>query len=409
MAGVASRPPEFLNPKEGFLLYARCLKRVVKKEASVAIVGGGIIGASLAYNLAASGVENIVILEKSKPGAGSTSASLGGFRYQFSNELSVKLSQKSAKILEKFQELSGYDPLVRHDGYAFLASSETSYERLKRDQQLQRSMGVPVELVGRDELQREYPFCRFDNILGGTICMNDGHASTMAVLQGYITTAKRLGVRVHENTEVSKIEKDRQGKFRLMTKEGTIGSEVVVIAAGAYSGLVGKLASVTIPIDPYPRKILVTRNFSDGIPDRIPLFIDVDSTFSFGREGKGLIFGKNPPIAPSFELTFPPEYDGDVMRVAIERVPAAARCSLSNAVTGLYEMSPDANPIVCEMPGNEGLYCCAGFAGHGFMHAPAIGELFAELYTKGKTSIDISSYDVRRFAGERPDREQRIV
>jgi sarcosine oxidase subunit beta len=381
----------------------------VKKEASVAIIGGGIIGASLAYNLASIGVEDIVVLERSKTGTGTTASSLGGFRHQFSNQLSVRLSQRSVKIIEKFQELTGYDPLVSHDGYVFLASNETSYQRLRSDQQLQKSMGVPVELIGRDELQREFPFYRFDKILGGVLCMADGHASTMAVLQGYLTTAKRLGAKVHENTEVTAIRKDGSNGFRLATTKGPLASKAVVIAAGAYSGLVGRLASVSIPIEPYPRKVLITRSFSDGIPDHIPLIIDVDSTLAFGREGKGLIFGTNPPTPPSFELVFPPDYENDVLRAAIERVPAAENCSLSHAVAGLYEMTPDANPIVCEMPGNEGLYCCAGFAGHGFMHAPAIGELFAELYMEGKTSIDISSYGIERFAGKGVDKEPRII
>jgi sarcosine oxidase, subunit beta len=381
----------------------------VKKEASVAIIGGGIIGASLAYNLAINGVKNVVVLERSKAGTGTTAASLGGFRHQFSNELSVRLSQRSIKIIEKFQELTGYDPLVRHDGYVFLAASEISYQRLRSDQKFQKSMGVPVELVGRDELQREFPFYRFDKILGGALCMADGHASTMAVLQGYLTNAKRLGVNVHENTEVTAIGKDSSNRFRLITTEGPLASKSVVIAAGAYSGQVGRLASVPVPIEPYPRKVLVTRSFSDGIPDHIPLIIDVDSTLAFGREGRGLIFGTNPPTQPSFELAFPPDYENDVMRAAIDRVPAAENCSLSHAVAGLYEMTPDANPIVGEMPGNEGLYCCAGFAGHGFMHAPAIGELFAELYTKGKTSIDISSYGIERFAGKGVDKEPRII
>ena len=381
----------------------------MEKSASVAIVGAGVVGASVAYNLAVQGVQDITILEKSKAGSGSTASSLGGFRAQFSNELSVRLSQRSIKLLEKFEELTGYDPLVRHDGYAFIASNEASYERLRKDQQLQRSMGVPVEFVGRDELQKKYPFYRFDKILGGALCMDDGHASTMAVLQGYITTSKRLGVDVHENTEVMKIKKESDGKFHLTTSGGQLVVKSVVIAAGAYSGIVGKIASVRIPIDPYPRKVFVTHNFSDGIPGHIPLIIDVDSTLAFGREGNGLIFATNPPTAPGFDLIFPADYENDIVRMTIERVPAVANCSISHAVAGLYEMSPDANPIVCEMPGIEGLYCCAGFAGHGFMHAPVIGELFAELFTKGKTSIDISSYGIERFEKEQQDREQRII
>lgn len=381
----------------------------MKQKASVAVIGGGIIGASVAYNLAASGVRDIVILDKSVAGGGSTVASLGGFRTQFSNELSVRLSQRSIGIIEKFEELTGYDPLVRHDGYVFIASTEKSHERLRKDSQLQKGLGVPVELVGREELQSRFPYYMFDDIIGGTVCMTDGHASTMAVLQGYLSSSKKMGVEVNENTEVRGIERSEEGGFVLRTSGGRLVAESLVIAAGAYSGVVGRMASVRILIEPLPRKVLITNNFSDGIPDSIPLIIDVDSTFAFGREGKGLLFGTNPATPRGFELVFRPGYDDAVLASALERVPATRACSLSRSVTGLYEMSPDANPIVSSVPGKEGLYCCAGFAGHGFMHAPAIGEVFAELFTKGRTSLDISAFGIGRFAKGAAETEGRIV
>ncbi len=380
----------------------------MKQSASIAIIGGGVIGASIAYNLALQGFKDTVIFDKSKAGGGSTSASLGGFRYQFSTELSVRLSQRSVSVIEKFHDLTGYDPLVRHDGYLFIASESSSFDQLKKNQDLQRRLGVPVELVSQEELQERYPFYRFDGIQGGTLCEEDGHASTMAVFQGYISAAKRLGVQFFEDTEVVAIEK-RAEDFLLRTSKGQLNADVVVIAAGAYSGLVGKLISVDIPIRPYPRKILVTNSFSDGIPLHIPLIIDVDSTFAFGREGKGLILANNQEGRSRFDLTFPPDYDDNVLQAAVRRVPATEHCSLSYVNAGLYEMTPDSNPIVCEIPDVKRLYCCSGFAGHGFMHAPAIAELMAELITKGKPSLDISSYHIKRFSRELTDKEKLII
>ncbi len=375
----------------------------------MAIIGGGIIGASIAYNLAMHGVKDVVILDKSKAGTGSTSASLGGFRHQFSTELSVRLSLRSVRIIKIFKDLTGYDPLVRRDGYVFIASRASSFEQLKKDRDVQRRLGVPVSLLSQEELQERYPFYRFNGILGGTLCQEDGHASTMAVFQGYISRAKQLGVEVYEDTEVTAIEAGNPKGFSIRTSKRSLAADSVVIAAGAYSGLVGKLASADIPIKPYPRKILITNSFSDGIPSHIPLIIDVDSTFAFGREGKGLILANKQETASGFELAFPPDYDEKVMQVAIQRVPSTEHCSLSYANAGLYEMTPDSNPIVCEMPGIEGLYCCSGFAGHGFMHSPAIGELVAELITKGKTSLDISGYHIGRFRRELADKESLII
>lgn len=381
----------------------------MRPSTSVAIIGGGIVGASIGYNLAAKGVKGVVILERSRAGTGSTSASLGGFRHQFSSELSIRLSQRSVEIIDRFEELTGYDPLVRHDGYLFIASTESSFGQLKKNRDLQRMLGVPAELLSREDLQNRYQFYKFDEFLGGTFCQEDGHASTMAVFQGYVSRAKRLGVEVHENTEVRAIEHGGSDRFLLKTSMGSILADSVVIAAGAYSGLVGKLFRVDIPIRPYPRKILMTNSFSDGIPAQIPLIVDVDSTFTFGREGKGLIFANNQETASSFDLVFSSDYDDNVIKTAFRRVPATEHCTLSSPDSGLYELTPDSNPIVCEIPDVKRLYCCSGFAGHGFMHAPAIGELTAELITRGKTSLDISSYGIDRFEKGSTDKEGLII
>lgn len=368
----------------------------MKSEVSIAIIGGGVIGASIAYNLTKIGVRKVVLLEKSKFGSGSTSASLGGFRHQFSNELSIKLSKESIKIIESFKELTGYDPLAKKDGYVFIASTEKSFEQLKKNRVLAQGQGVSVELLDHDELQTRFPFYQFDEILGGTLCVEDGHASTLAVLQGFITKSKELGADLYENIEVTGIKKSGN-LITLNTTNGEISAEKVVIAAGAYSGLVGRLASVDIPIKPYPRKILITHSFHKGIPEEIPLIIDVDSTLGVGREGKGILMADNGPSESSFDLVFPPDYDERVVSMALRRIPALKEASISYANIGLYEMTPDANPIVSEIHEIPGLYCCAGFAGHGFMHAPVIGEIMSEILTGSKPHLDISGFDIQRF------------
>jgi sarcosine oxidase subunit beta len=247
-------------------------------KASVAIIGGGIVGASIAYNLSKRGAAGVVVLERSKFGSGSTSASLGGYRHQFSNELSIKLSKESIRIIEKFKGLTGYDTLATRDGYLFIASNEESLAQLKRNMKLAQKQGVPVELLGPEELQRRFPFYQFDGIVGGTLCMQDGHASTLAVLQGFISKSRELGAELYENVEITGVKRSDSRSIILHTTNGEISAEKVIIAAGAYSGLVENLASVNIPIKPYPRKILITHSFQDGIPTTIPLIIVVDST-----------------------------------------------------------------------------------------------------------------------------------
>ena len=379
------------------------------KKTGTAIIGAGIIGVSIAYNLSISGVTDVLVFDCSKAGRGSTSASLGGFRHQFSNDLSVELSKRSIAILDNFKKLTGYDPLIHKDGYIFVASKEESFAQLKKNRDMQRRLGVNVELLSKSDLEEKCPFYNFDGIRGGTFCREDGHASTFSVHQGFVSKAKELGVEIFEDTEVNGIEFEGGKVTGLRTTMGQISAERVIIAAGAYSGLVGKLASVEIPVKPYPRKILVTHSFHDGIPNDIPLIIDVDSTLAVGREGMGIIMSDNEETVSSFELNFPPGMDERIMEKAIRRMPVLSKASISYANAGLYEMTPDANPIMCEIPGLNGLYCCAGFAGHGFMHSPAIGELMAEMLLEGRTSIDISSFHIDRFKETKSEKEGLII
>jgi sarcosine oxidase, subunit beta len=382
----------------------------MKSPASVAVIGGGIVGASIAYRLATKGVKDVVVFEKSRFGSGSTSSSLGGFRHQFSNELSIRLSKESIKIIEKFKDLTGYDPLAKKDGYLFVAAKEESFAQLKKNRELARGLSVPVDLLEQSELQTRFPFYDFEGLVGGTLCMEDGHASTLALLQGFISKSKELGVELYEYAEVLKIERSGSKLHTLQTSLGKIEAEKIVIASGAYSGLVGQLASIQIPIKPFPRKILVTHPFRDGIPEQIPLIIDVDSTLGIGREGSGILMADNGPNESSFDLIFSPDYDDRVLSLALRRVPVLKNASVSYANSGLYEMTPDANPIISEVKEASGFYCCAGFAGHGFMHAPIVGELMAEILTGSKPHLDISAFDIGRFGDlENNPREALVI
>ncbi len=384
------------------------MAELVRGRANIIIIGAGIIGASIACNLARRETKNVVVVDKAKAGSGSTAASLGGFRHQFSNELNVKLSIESIEAIERFRELTAFDPLVVHDGYLFVATSEKSFSQLKRNRILQKSLGVPVDLLTPQELRERYPFYTFDGVLGGTFCAKDGHASTSTIHQGFVTKARELGVELYEDTEVTKIERAGSHVKGVVTSRGEIRSEKVVIAAGAFSGVVGALASVKIPIEPYPRMVLFIRNPPGSIPAHIPVIVDVDSTLAVGRDGKAMLLADNTSTGPSFELSFPPDYEEKVISKVLHRVPSLSHASISYSVSGLYEMTPDANPILSEFSEVEGLYCCAGFAGHGFMHSPAIGALMAELILGQKPHLDISSLRIERFE-QKTQREQLVI
>jgi len=372
----------------------------------VLIIGAGIIGASIAYHLAQRGVSPVVLVDKDKAGSGSTASSLGGFRHQFSNEVSVRLSLESITSLAKFREETGFDPQIRRDGYLFVASTQRGLEQLTLMARLQRSLGVAVTTVSQAELSRTFPFYDFSDVRGGNLCRDDGHASTSSVLQGYLSKAKELGVRVHEDLEVTGIVK-KDGKVSgVVTGRGMIQSEKVVIAAGVHSRKLAALAGEHVPVDPYPRKILFTRGVPSGFPQSIPLIVDIDTTLALGKEGHSMFFSDNIPIESRFELTFPENYDERVISKAVSRMPALSNLPVGYSVAGLYEVTPDSNPVISQLL-THGLYCCAGFAGHGFMHAPAAGKLMTEIVLDETPHLDVSAFRAQRFDRDMP--KERLV
>ncbi|PSN96374.1 hypothetical protein B9Q09_02230 [Candidatus Marsarchaeota G2 archaeon ECH_B_SAG-C16] len=377
------------------------------KRASALVIGAGIIGASVAYNLSKTLPPPIIIVDMMRAGSGSTAAALGGFRHQFSSRLNVQLSIESINILEKFNDTMGVDPLIRYDGYLFIAQTEQSLSMLRYNAEMQRSLGVPVETHSGEEIQRLFPFYDFSGVLGGNLCYRDGHALTSAVHQGYLSKALSLGAQLLENTRVTGMIIDGQTIKGVATNLGTIYADRVVISAGAYTAQLGKLAGIDIPVIPQPRKILFTRGVPSNLPNSFPLIVNVDSTFALGREQNSIFFSDNRWMIQGFDVDFPSEYDEQVYTEAVRRLPPLADLSIGYTVKGLYETTPDANPIVseCEI---SGLYCCAGFNGHGFMHAPAVGVLMSELIKGEKPHLDISEFSLKRF-GERGEREFLVI
>jgi sarcosine oxidase subunit beta len=377
------------------------------KRASALVIGAGIIGASVAYNLSKTLPPPIIIVDMMRAGSGSTAAALGGFRHQFSSRLNVQLSIESINILEKFNDTMGVDPLIRYDGYLFIAQTEQSLSMLRYNAEMQRSLGVPVETHSGEEIQRLFPFYDFSGVLGGNLCYRDGHALTSAVHQGYLSKALSLGAQLLENTRVTGMIIDGQTIKGVVTNLGTIYADRVVISAGAYTAQLGKLAGIDIPVIPQPRKILFTRGVPSNLPNSFPLIVNVDSTFALGREQNSIFFSDNRWMIQGFDVDFPSEYDEQVYTEAVRRLPPLADLSIGYTVKGLYETTPDANPIVseCEI---SGLYCCAGFNGHGFMHAPAVGVLMSELIKGEKPHLDISEFSLKRF-GKRGEREFLVI
>jgi len=369
----------------------------LEKIADVVIIGGGIIGLSIAYHLGLKKAGKIVLLEKGQLGEGSTSRCVGGIRTQFSTEINILFSLESMKTFDRFEEEFGVDPEFRKIGYLFLATSELDVKIFKQNITLQKKFGIPVEWLNTDEIRKRYPYLRVDDVLGGTFCAQDGYAGPSEVLTGFTNGAKRAGVKIYEGVEVKNILTDQERVTGVRINGGEISAPVVVNASGPYASLIGKMARLDIPVKPLRRQVFVTAPFH--LTDRtIPLTIDFQRGWYFRQEVDGFLLSGPLDREPSFNTNTDYEAMLEASENAIYRVPALEKARIARGWAGLYEISPDNHAILGKVPGLEGLILANGLSGHGFQHSPAVGKVISELIVDGKaTTIDISSLSIERF------------
>jgi sarcosine oxidase subunit beta len=365
---------------------------------SVVIVGAGVIGASIAYHLAARGVRDVIVLDRADElGAGSTPRATGGFRAQFATAADIALSLLSREKLIRFDAEIGVDSGYRPYGYLFIARNDAAMAQLRLANELQHTCGLPeARVIDADEVRAINPAVEDDAIVGGTFCPTDGFIRAMKILGGYAAAAQRLGVRFDFGVAVRgmRIEDDRIAA--LETSRGDVYGDVFVNAAGAWAATLG----VDLPVAPLRRQVAVTVE-TDVLAETMPMTVWADDGFHFRvRDRRVLLLWPDSPPS-GFDTTF----DADswlprVLAFAYARVPLVRDIpiDLSACWAGLYEMSPDHHAILGRAPTLANLYLANGASGHGVMHAPAIGHVIAELIIDGRTLIDIDSLRPSRFA-----------
>lgn len=377
--------------------------------ADVVIVGGGVIGASIAYHLAARGVRDVVVLESDRLGSGSTSKNAGGIRMQFSTEINVRLSQRSLPRFEAFAEEMGIDPVFHQVGYLFLITAERDVAPFERSLALWDRLGVPARRLGPVDVHELFPEIVSDDVRFATFCPKDGHADPNSILQGYVGRARERGVRFVEDAEVTAI--DRSGDRVAAVHAGgeRIATALVIDAAGAWAAGVARLVGVELPIVPLRRQIFVTERVA--VLDReFPLTIEFESGLYMHRESGGILLGMaDPADAPGFDDSVNWDFLPDVVERALARLPLLEHAAIRTGWGGLYEDTPDKHPIVGTVGDVEGFLCAAGFSGHGVMHAPAIGELMAQLVVDGRTAVDLTPLRASRFAEKDLTREHNVI
>jgi sarcosine oxidase subunit beta len=383
---------------------------MLPKTADIVIIGGGVMGTSVAYHLALRGQKNILLLEKDEFfGQEATGRCAGGVRFQFSTEINVRLSLQSLPMLDRFKDEIGQDINFRKCGYLFVLTRPEDVKTFRHSLELQQNLGVKTEWLSPDEVRVRLPLMRFEDALGGSFNPGDGLVDPNGVVMGYVGAAQRLGVQFLNNVEVNAIQVEAGKVVAVQTNQGAISTPMVVNAAGPWAGQIGRMAGVDIPIIPLRRQIMTTTPLPE-IPLDFPFVLDFAQSLYFHREGEGILTGmSNPNETPGFDQNVDEEFELINLEAAIARMPCLEKAGLLSHWAGLYEVTPDAHPIYGKSR-VDGFYVVAGFSGHGFMHGPISGKLMAEYILDGKfQSLDVSMLDLARFEEGRQIREYNVV
>jgi sarcosine oxidase subunit beta len=383
-------------------------------KAGVVIIGGGIVGSSIAYHLTAAGCKDVLVIEReTAQGKGSTGKSMGGVRAQFSTPVNIQMSLYSIPFYAGFDERLGHPCDYRPQGYLFCATSERHLAYLRANFEKQVAMGLKdVRLITADEIRGMFPQLRGDDIVGGSFCSTDGFVDPYSAMVGFMTWAADHGAKLWKNAVVTGIQRDAQGVAGVETTKGTISTRKVVNAAGAWAAGIAKMVGVDLPVEPLRRMLVPTEPF-DQFPHTAPMIIDMSNGFHFRPEGLGFLLAWNDPEeTPGYKTDFEPAFIEKILTRAADRVPMFENLAVNpkRAWAGLYEMTPDHHPILGPAPGVPGFFLANGFSGHGVMHAPATGRILSDLILSGKTAlIDASLLDLARFAEGRTIHETAVL
>ncbi|MEU3742322.1 FAD-binding oxidoreductase [Streptomyces sp. NPDC032198] len=378
--------------------------------ADVVIVGGGVMGASIAFHLAEAGVRDIVVVERGELACGSSGKPIGGVRAHFSDPLNIELGRRSLRAFQDFPRRPGADIRLDTVGYLFLLTDERQAAAFTESVRLQNSLGVPSRMIDAEEARRLCPYLSTDGLVAAVHSPTDGHARPGLVVHGYADAAAGAGVRFSTHTRVTGMDITGDRVSAVHTDRGTVACSTVICAAGAWSGQIGAMVGVDLPVRPVRRQLAFTERLSPTAP-RIPFTIDFTSSAYFHNSDDGLLLGlADPRQADGFDTTWTPEWLGLFQDVVRHRAPAIAAMPLTGGWAGLYEVTPDHNALIGRDGTLSNFLYATGFSGHGFLQAPAVGEIVRDLLLEREPCVDIAPMSADRFrAGATPRPEAHVV
>ncbi len=370
----------------------------MKNKAAVVIIGGGISGCSIAWNLARRGMRDVVVLEQGYVCSGSTGRCGAGVRMQWGTEMNCRLSKYSIEFYERANEILEYpgDVEFKQKGYLLIADTEREMEQFKKNIAVQHRNGIPSRMVDCAEMKEIVPHLNTEILLGGAFCEKDGFLNPFKTTDAFCRAAKRLGVEFNSYTAVTGIDVARGRVRRVRADKGDIETECVVVAAGGAAGDLAALAGAELPVYRERHHILVTEPVE---PMQDPMVMGFSLNLYVQQSPHGsFIMGRGDENEPR---------DGNVraswrfleeMARTVELVlPRLAKLRAVRQWAGLYVMSPDRQPIYGRAEEVEGLYFAAGFSGHGFMFGPVTGAAVSEMVLGIPPTVDVSALSLQRF------------
>jgi sarcosine oxidase subunit beta len=371
-------------------------------RSRVVVVGGGVIGLSVARHLALLSESDVLVLERENLlGSGSSAASAGGIRQQFAEEWNVLYAMEGARQIRRLEEETGFDPVFREHGYLLLARTPARLRELEKNAALQNRLGLPTEILGPEEIGRRFPVLETEGIEGAAFLSTDGYMEPHALLTAFERAAREGGVAIRTGIPVVDLLREGDSVVGVRTPEGDVRSEFVVNAAGPRGGEVAAMADLDLPLTPCRRQIFATHPID--VPGDLPLVLDLDDPFYFRPEAGGVILSAaEVEETRNHDLAVDTGGLEELVARAVRLCPRLADATIARGWAGLRTLTPDGSAILGDAPGRPGLLLAVGMSGHGITHGPAVGRALAERIVFGEArSLPLVPFSAARFEGER--------
>ncbi|HBS92117.1 MAG TPA: FAD-dependent oxidoreductase [Erysipelotrichaceae bacterium] len=365
---------------------------------NVLIIGGGVSGASIAYHLAKKGIKDIVVVDKSYFTAGATGRCGAGVRQQWATKTNCILAKRSIEFFEKAKEILEYDKDLefKQEGYLILATTPEEQVQFQKNVQLQNECGIPSRYITKEEALAIVPHLNPDAFLSATFCPTDGHLNPFKMTEAYILAAKKLGVEFRFFEEVKAIITENHQVTQVITTKATYEVNQVVNAAGGYSREIGLMAHVDIPVYSENHEILATEP-TEKMQGPMVMSFSKNIYCQQVPHGSFLMGRSDPDVEKNHNTESTWKFLDEMAKTATYILPALGKLRVVRQWGGLYNMSPDRQPILGAVEEMSNFFIACGFSGHGFMFAPITGEVVSDIMCNHPTSIDISELSIQRF------------